>query len=194
MGSSWPTGTVGEMLADDEPTGTTQLRLPFVIALVLVVGGLTLAATFVLGQRSATARLDDAGAARVQELHGLGESGLDVPIMSVVQSDDERIRLAVLVQQTLAARLSSISFALLTQADEEPVDDVPLIFDESGWTDRSQEERDDVYRRECVEWAQRVAAATTAGRAELAERHGPLLAEFAAQADELAGLCTAVPT
>ena len=181
------------MLDDDGPSRRPPVRLPFVVALVLVVGGAALVATFFLGQRSATARLDEAESARVQELYGLGESGFDAPIASVVQSDDDRIRLAILVQQTLAARLSTISLALLVQADEEPVDDAPLIFVESGWSDPTQQERDESFRRECVEWAGRVSAATTAGAAELAERHRPLLAEFAAQADELAGLCTSAP-
>ena len=182
------------MLDDEAPPGRPRLRPPFVVALVLVAGAAVLAATFYLGQRSASARLDDAGTARLQELHGLGESGLDAPITLVVQSEDERIRLAVLVQQTLAAQLSTISLALLTQADEETIDDVPLVFDESRWTERTQQERDDAYRRECVLWAELVSAATRAGGAELAERHGPLLAEFAAQADELAGLCAGTPT
>ena len=182
------------MLDDEAHPGRPQLRLPFVVALVLVLVAVVLAATFYVGQRSASAHLDDAGTARLQDLHGLGESGLDAPITIVVQSEDERIRLAVLVQQTLAARLSTISLALLIQAGEETIDDAPVIFDESGWTDLTQQQRDDAYRRECVQWAESVSAATSAGVAELADRHGPLLAEFAAQADELAGLCAATPT
>ena len=176
---------------DAPPQPRAQLRLPFVIALVVVVAAVLLTTTFMLGQRSATARLDEAGSARLQEMYGLGESGMDSPIMGVVRSDDDRIRLAVLVQHTLAGRLSTISLALLTQAGEEPVDDGPVVFDESGWSDLTQEQRDDAFRRECVQWAELVSTATTTGGDDLDERHQPLLAEFAAQADELIGLCAA---
>ncbi len=172
------------------PTPRPKVRPPFVVALLVVIVVGVLGGAYALGRRQASPSFGAAESAALQELLDLGESGHDASIAGVVQTDDDRLRLAMVMQQTLAAQVSTISFALLLQTDEATIEaDPPRIFDESTWSDRSQPERDAAFRRECTEWADRISTSSTAAMDDVDERLRELLAQFAREADDLVELC-----
>lgn len=177
----------------DSSAEAPRVRPAFVVALAVVVGALALVAAFVLGHRSGGPQLSTQDVQHLEQLRQLGEMGEGSSIANAVRSDDEQVRLAVVVQHGLAADLSATSAALLSAADEDGMggDGRASVFDRSSWTDLSQAERDAAYRDECREWARQVEELTTPAAIDsLSEELRPLVDELGLQAEEVRQLCT----
>lgn len=123
------------------------------------------------------------------ELRVQGEIGRGSSIANVLRSDDEQVRLALLVQRELATNLSMIGAVLLARSGEELPDvDRNEVFDRSSWDDLTQSERDDAFMVECVDWSEQVVATADAASG-IGGQLGPLVDELGAQAEELGDLC-----
>lgn len=171
--------------------GDRRVRPAFVVALGVVVIGVVVAASFVLGQRTGRLSLTDADRSHLARAYELGQQRPSV--MLVLESDDERTTLAHFAQQTTASDLSAYSTALLVAAGEDPPSGRARngVFEQSGSTSLTQAEREQAFLSECASWAEQVAQLTSRQQlAALSSRLRPMLEVVADHAREVGDLCT----
>ena len=144
----------------DSSAEAPRVRPAFVVALAVVVGALALVAAFVLGHRSGGPQLSTQDVQHLEQLRQLGEMGEGSSIANAVRSDDEQVRLAVVVQHGLAADLS--------QAERD-----------AAYRDECSE-----WARQVEELT------TPAAIDSLSEELRPLVDELGVQAEEVRQLCT----